>query len=95
MLNAGSFMSSNIGPQPNVTGFTFDARGQLTPIPGSTRPLSGIPNSGCTKVAFDKTGSVVFVEEQQADVITTYTRNDDGTLSGRPRSRAPATARSG
>jgi 6-phosphogluconolactonase (cycloisomerase 2 family) len=70
------------GPQPNITGFTFDARGQLTPIPGSTRPLSGTPNSGCTQVAFDKTGSVVIVDEQQADVITTYTRNNDGTLSG-------------
>ncbi len=56
-------------------------QGQLTPIPGSTRPLSGTPNSGCTQVAFDRTGNVVIVEEQQADVITTYTRNGDGTLS--------------
>jgi len=82
VLNAGTPMCTGAGPQPNITGFTFDASGQLTPIPGSTRPLSGIPNSGCTQVAFDKTGSVVFVEEQQADVITSYTRNDDGTLSG-------------
>ncbi|MBA3408644.1 MAG: beta-propeller fold lactonase family protein, partial [Solirubrobacterales bacterium] len=56
-------------------------QGQLTPIPGSTRPLSGTPNSGCTQVAFDRTGNVVIFEEQQADVITTYTRNGDGTLS--------------
>ncbi len=82
VLNAGSFMCSGIGDQPNITGFTFDARGQLTPIPGSTRPLSGRPNSGCTQVAFDKTGNVVIVDEQQADVITTYTRSVDGTLSG-------------
>ena len=82
VLNAGSFMCSGLGPQPNITGFTFDGRGQLTPIPGSTRPLSGLPNSGCTQVAFDKTGSVVFVDEQQADVITSYTRQQDGTLSG-------------
>jgi 6-phosphogluconolactonase (cycloisomerase 2 family) len=34
------------------------------------------------RTAFDKTGKVVFVEEQQADVITSYTRNNDGTLSG-------------
>jgi 6-phosphogluconolactonase (cycloisomerase 2 family) len=65
----------------NTSGFTFDAEGQLTAIPGSTRPLSGLPNSGCTQVAFDKTGNVVIVDEQQADVITTYTRQADGTLS--------------
>lgn len=81
VLNAGSFMCTGAGEQPNITGFTFDADGQLTPIPGSTRPLSGLPNSGCTQVAFDKTGKVVIVDEQQADVITTYTRNADGTLS--------------
>lgn len=81
VLNAGAFMCSGLGEQPNITGYTFDADGQLAPIPGSTRPLSGIPNSGCTQVAFDKTGKVVIVDEQQADVITTYTRNADGTLS--------------
>jgi len=81
VLNAGEFMCTGLGEQPNITGFTFDARGQLAPIPGSTRPLSGLPNSGCTQVAFDKTGKVVIVDEQQADVITTYTRNADGTLS--------------
>ena len=81
VLNAGSFMCSGLGEQPNITGFTFDGNGQLTPIPASTRPLSGIPNSGCTQVAFDKTGKVVVVDEQQADVITTYIRNADGTLS--------------
>ena len=80
VLNAGTPMCTGLGPQPNITGFTFDA-GQLTPIPGSTRPLSGLPNSGCTQVAFDRTGSVVIVDEQQADVITTYTRAADGTLS--------------
>jgi len=59
----------------------FDAQGQLTPLPGSTRPLSGLLDSGCTQVAFDKTRNVVIVEEQQADVITTYTGKGDGTLS--------------
>lgn len=81
VLNAGSFMCSGIGEQPSISGFTFDADGQLTAIPGSTRPLSGLPNSGCTQVSFDRTGSVVIVDEQQADVITTYVRLADGTLS--------------
>jgi 6-phosphogluconolactonase (cycloisomerase 2 family) len=81
VLNAGSFMCTGIGEQPSISGFTFDGDGQLNPIPGSTRPLSGLPNSGCTQVSFDRTGNVVIVDEQQADVITTYTRNPDGTLS--------------
>lgn len=81
VLNGGTPMCTGVGPQPEITGFTFDADGQLTPIPGSTRPLSGLPNSGSTQVAFDKTGKVVIVEEQQADVITTYLRRKDGTLS--------------
>jgi 6-phosphogluconolactonase (cycloisomerase 2 family) len=81
VLNAGSFMCTGLGEQPSISGFTFDGDGQLTPIPGSTRPLSGAPNSGCTQVSFDRTGNVVIVDEQQADVITTYTRLPDGTLS--------------
>ncbi len=82
VLNAGGPMCTGDFPQQNITGFTLDARGQLTPIPGSARPLSGGNASGCTQVAFDKTGNVVFVEEQQADIISSYTRNRDGTLNG-------------
>ena len=82
VLNAGGPMCSGIFGQPSITGFKFDASGQLTPIPGSTRPVSGANASGCTQVAFDKTGNVVFVEEQQADIISSYTRNQDGTLNG-------------
>lgn len=83
VLNGGGPMCSGSfgGPlEQNVTGFTFDARGDLTPIPGSSRALSGGPGSGCTQVAFDKTGEVLIVDEQQADIISTYLRNNDGTV---------------
>lgn len=83
VLNGGGPMCSGSfeGPlEQNVTGFTFDPSGNLTPIPGSSRALSGGPGSGCTQVAFDKTGDVLIVDEQQADVITTYLRDDDGTV---------------
>lgn len=43
VLNAEEFMCTGLGTQPSVTGFAFDSRGALTPIPGSTRPLSGLP----------------------------------------------------
>jgi 6-phosphogluconolactonase (cycloisomerase 2 family) len=65
-----------------VEGFTITAQGELTPIPGSSRPVSGGNMSGCTQVSFDKTGKVLVVDEQQADIISTYVRNDDGTVTG-------------
>jgi len=33
VLNAGTPMCTGVGEQPTITGFTFDAQGQLTPIP--------------------------------------------------------------
>jgi 6-phosphogluconolactonase len=79
VLNAGAPQCSN---DPEIEGFTISAQGQLTPIPGSSRPLSGGNMSGCTQVSFDKTGKVLIVDEQQADIISTYTRNNDGTVNG-------------
>ena len=83
-------MCSGVGAQPSITGFTFDAHGQLTPSPGSTRPLSRLPNSGCTQVAFNRTGNVVIVEEQVADVIATcIPATTTGPSVAQLRSRAP------
>jgi 6-phosphogluconolactonase (cycloisomerase 2 family) len=44
--------------------------------------VAGGNGSGCTQLAFDRTGNVLFVEEQQADIISSYTRNANGTLTG-------------
>ena len=79
VLNAGAPQCSM---NPEIEGFTISAQGELTPIPGSSRPLSGGNLSGCTQVSFDKTGKVLIVDEQQADIISTYTRNADGTVNG-------------
>ncbi len=74
---------------PNITGFTLGSRGQLTPIPGSTRPLSGDSNSGCAQVSFTPDGKVLIVTERTSSagglnrgVIDTYTVNRDGTVNG-------------
>ncbi|CAA9524389.1 MAG: hypothetical protein AVDCRST_MAG85-3101 [uncultured Solirubrobacteraceae bacterium] len=74
-----------------ITGFTLDEDGQLTPIPGSTRPLAGNgpPFSGCTQVSFDKTGDVLAVTEKNADVITTYRVGRDGLASQPIRNETP------
>jgi 6-phosphogluconolactonase (cycloisomerase 2 family) len=82
VLNAGGPMCSGVMNEPEIEGFTISARGELTPLPGSSRPLSGGNLSGCTQVSFDKTGKVLVVDEQQADIISTYVRNDDGTVTG-------------
>lgn len=82
VLNGGGPMCTGLLGGPSITGFTFDTSGNLTPIPDSTRRVSGGILSGCTQVAFDKTGDVLLVEEQQADIISTYTRNANGTVSG-------------
>jgi 6-phosphogluconolactonase (cycloisomerase 2 family) len=82
VLNAGGPMCTGIFHEPEVEGFRITAQGELTPIPGSSRPVSGGNLSGCTQVSFDMTGSVLVVDEQQADIISTYTRNADGTVNG-------------
>ena len=82
VLNAGGPMCSGIMNEPEIEGFRITAEGELSPIPGSSRPVSGGNASGCTQVSFDKTGKVLIVDEQQADIISTYVRNDDGTVTG-------------
>lgn len=78
---------------PSITGFRVSKGGQLDPIAGSTRRLSGLGVSGCAQVSFSPDGTVVLVTERSAGdegapgpegdegVIDTFTRNPDGTLS--------------
>jgi len=82
VMNSGGFMCSGAMDPPNITGFRVDNDGELTPIPGSRRQLSGAPLFGCNQVSFDKTGENVIVTQQQADVIDTFRRNPDDTLTG-------------
>jgi 6-phosphogluconolactonase (cycloisomerase 2 family) len=79
---------------PSITGFTVSSDGELSAIAGSTRRLSGLGGSGCAQVSFNPDGTVLVVTERSAKdegapgpmgdegVITTYTRNADGTLEG-------------
>jgi 6-phosphogluconolactonase (cycloisomerase 2 family) len=70
VMNGGA--SNCSGGTPTITGFTLGAKGQLTPIPDSTRPISGGPNSGCAQISFNPAGDVLVVTQRQADVIDTY-----------------------
>lgn len=96
VLHSGEFVDGFVPPNcttgnlPSVTGFWVSADGHLTPIPGSTRQLSGDPFSGCAQVSFAPRGDVLVVTERTATipgqapgdegVINTFAVNADGTL---------------
>ncbi len=80
VLNGGT--TNCTGGAPSITGFTVRSNGQLAPIPGSTRPVSGGTNSGCAQVSFDPSGRILVVTERQSDTISTYLVGKDGVAAG-------------
>ncbi len=85
VMNSGGFMCSGSDPlalAPNITGYRVSAGGQLDPIPGSRRFLSGGVLSGCNQVSFTPDGNTLIVTQQQIDLIDTFAVRADGTLDG-------------
>lgn len=80
----------NAGGSGNISGFTLGADGDLTPIAGSTRPLTTAA-SGPAQVEFSPDGGVLAVTEKATNVIGTYTVDGDGIATG-PVSHASAGA---
>ena len=70
----------NAGGNGNITGFNVE-HGQLSPIPGSTRPLSGNA-TGPAQVQFSADGRLLAVTEKSTNRIDIYTVNKDGTANG-------------
>jgi 6-phosphogluconolactonase len=79
---------------PNIAGFTLSSTGQLTFIPGSIQPLSGVSSSSPEQIGFVSTspgssnqvgqgqgGGVLVVTEKAANVIDTYTLSTSGVAS--------------
>ena len=77
VLNAGS---------DNVSGFRLRPHGKLTPLVGSTRPLSG-SGTGPAQVQFRPDGRVLVVTEKATNLIVTYAVDEDGRL-GPPQPQA-------
>jgi 6-phosphogluconolactonase (cycloisomerase 2 family) len=71
----------NAGGSGNISGFTIGANGALTPLAGSTRPLSG-PAVGPAQVAFNPDGGLLVVTEKNTNLIDIYTVGDDGVATG-------------
>jgi len=76
VLNAGGA----VGEADNITGFVLEGGG-LTPLAGSTRPLSSSA-TGPAEVAFRPDGRVLVVTEKTTNTIDTYTVGSDGLASG-------------
>jgi 6-phosphogluconolactonase len=71
----------NAGGAGNISGFTVGPDGTLSPLPGSTRSLSGT-STGPAQIGFTPDGNVLVVTEKAANNILTYTVGSDGYASG-------------
>jgi len=71
----------NAGGTGNVTGFLLDNTGDLTPIAGSTRPLSATGTEPA-QVGFHPRGRRLVVTEKATNKIDVYVVNPDRTLTG-------------
>ena len=75
----------NAGGSGNISGFRIGQDGTLTPLAGSTQPVSneGVgPAPGLTQVAFNSDGSALVVTEKTTSLIDTYEVLDG--LAGAP-----------
>jgi 6-phosphogluconolactonase (cycloisomerase 2 family) len=72
----------NEGGTPNITGFTVSGTGRLSPLAGSTRPLSGGSAADPAQVGFSSDGGLLVVTEKKTNTIDTYTIGADGLASG-------------
>jgi 6-phosphogluconolactonase len=77
VLNNGSAA----GGVDNISGFRLSRRGQLSAIPGSTRPLSAA-NVGPAQIRFDEEGETLIVTEKNTNIIDTYSLNETGLAYG-------------
>jgi 6-phosphogluconolactonase len=84
VLNAGG----TIGGSDNISGFIVGQDGKLSPLPGSTQPLSGQVTSPA-QIEFSTDGNVLVVTEKDTDKIDTYVVDDDG-IAGPPNDHASA-----
>jgi 6-phosphogluconolactonase len=70
----------NAGVPNSISGLTVSPAGELTPIAGSTRPLSGA-DTAPAQVGFSDNGDVVIVSERATNLLVTYTVAASGLLS--------------
>ncbi len=75
----------NGGESGNITGFRLGSDGKLTPLAGSTRPLSnnGVGAApGPAQVSFSQDGKALVVTEKATNLLDTYSVDMNGIASG-------------
>jgi 6-phosphogluconolactonase len=70
----------------NIAGFLLDGDGELSPLPGSTQPLSGAAATAPAQIEFTPDGQWLVVTEKSTNLIDIYPVDDDG-LAGAPNSQ--------
>ena len=73
----------NAGGAGDITGHTISRHGSLSPLTGSTRPLSGA-GVGPAQVSFDPRGETLVVTEKDTNLIDTYAVDADTGLASGP-----------
>lgn len=71
----------NAGAGGNISGFRIGVDGSLTPIAGSTRPLSS-GAAAPAQIGFSPDGRLLVVTEKATNRLSTYTVDSDGLASG-------------
>lgn len=85
VLNSGGTLTGGglcLAGEPNISGFTVAASGELEPIPDSILPLSGGTGSACAQISFNPDGNVLIVTQWISDTIDTFTVDDNGLAEG-------------
>jgi 6-phosphogluconolactonase (cycloisomerase 2 family) len=81
-FSGGLLYVLNGGGAGNITGFRLDPSGTLTPLAGSTRPLSGAETTAPAQISFTEEGRVLVVTEKATNKIDTYLVGPDGLAGG-------------
>jgi 6-phosphogluconolactonase len=78
----GLVYALNAGAPNSISGFGVDNQGRLSPLFGSTRPLSGA-QTGPAQIEFTPDGGALVVTEKATNMITTYVVGPGG-VAGAP-----------
>ena len=71
----------NGGGNGNIAGFTMSSRGVLSPIAGSTLPLSSNA-SGPAQISFSPNGKLLVVTEKATNSLSVYRVASNGSVTG-------------
>ncbi len=66
----------------SISGFRLTDFGNLQPIAGSTRPLSGAASTGAAQIQFSPDGEMLVVTEKDTSLIDTYHVGSSGMAQG-------------